>query len=139
MFAPYPGVLIPLNSHTIERIEENIDEEPEVEEPTEEDLAFEPTDDKPTEREPEPPVELTEEKPKSAQEKQEEMLAYMKEMSSCTHENYEYYYSESMVGRSKKPVRRYFPVCAKCGVREKFVKAETLTDEEKSNAKEWVS
>jgi hypothetical protein len=150
MFAPYPGLLIPLNSNTIERIEEIEDEDIEdeispeesdsgIEEKDDFEETFKPSDEKPTERIPEPPVELKEKKPKSAQEKQEEMLAYMKEMSECTHEKHDYHYTDSTVGRAKKPVRRYFPVCAKCGVREKFVKADTLTDEQKENAKEWTS
>jgi hypothetical protein len=34
-------------------------------------------------------------------------------------------------------MRRYFPVCVKCGMRERYVKAESLTDDEKLNAKVW--
>jgi len=95
----------------------------------------EATDEKPTEREPEKPVDLENEK--SAQERADDMLAYMKEMSECPHEAHDFYYTDSQVGRAKSPVRRYFPVCAKCGVREKFVKKADLTDEQKENAKVW--
>ena len=141
MFAPRPGVLIPLNSHTIERIEEYETEEEIVareaaaEESDEFSEATKATTEKPTEREPEKPVELKEEK--GDQERADDMLAYMKEMSECTHEAHDYYFTDSTVGRAKSPVRRYFPVCAKCGVREKFVKKDTLTDEQKENAKVW--
>lgn len=159
MFSPYPGVLIPLNSNTIERIEEQEDEElyedvkadepasveEESGESEEVSKAFEATSDKPTEREPEEPTELTKENgpaitdDMSPDQKNEARLAWMKEMSECPHENHDIYYSASTVGRAKKPVKRYFPVCAKCGVREKFVKADTLTDEQKETAKLWVS
>jgi hypothetical protein len=145
MFKPRPGILIPLNSQTIEMIEDLGHEEEdatvseETAEPDEFSETFEATHDKPTEREPEEPVDLKDEKPMSAQEKQDEMLAYMKEMSECTHEAHDYYYTDSQVGRAKKPVRRYFPVCVKCGIREKFVKADSLTDEQKENAEVWSS
>jgi hypothetical protein len=137
MFKTPSGDLIPLNSATIERIqyvetEEDIlrDEIAEVQEDIEEikeeaavEKANETTEDKADK--------------KSAQERADEMLAHMKEMSECTHEEHEIYYSESTIGKSRKPVKRYFPVCAKCGVREKFVKSDLLPDEVKEAAKLW--
>jgi len=71
------------------------------------------------------------------QEKKDAIIAHMKEMSECPHENHDIYYQSTSVGRSKKPAKRYFPVCAKCGVRERYVKASDLTDEQKENAKLW--
>lgn len=132
MFKTPAGVLIPLNSHTIERIEqieteEDIirDEIAEIEEEIAEIVAKanETTPDKA--------------KKQSAQERADEMLAYMKEMSECPHEEHEIYYSESTVGKARKPVKRYFPVCKKCGVREKFVKSDLLPEEVKNTAKLW--
>jgi len=145
MFTPNRGILIPLNSSTIERIEIQEDEEDVREKET--DRVGEDThaDESPvgqsettgTDRE-DQPVELVDEKPKSAQQKAEEALAYMKEMSECPHEKHLMYYSESLVGKARKPVRRFFPVCAKCGVREKFVKAESLPEEVKETATLWT-
>jgi hypothetical protein len=84
--------------------------------------------------EPEPEVK---EKKKSAQEKADEALAEMKRLSECQHENHHIYYDETLVGRARKPAKRYFPVCAECGVREKYVKADLLPEEVKANAKLW--
>lgn len=136
MFKTPDGDLIPLNSTTIERIQFIPDEEDPFEDGiSDEDYNEIVEDESPVEEtveEPEP-----EEKPKSAQERADEMLAHMKEMSECTHEEHEIYYSESTVGRARKPVKRYFPVCKKCGVREKFVKSDLLPDEVKKAAKLW--
>jgi hypothetical protein len=77
------------------------------------------------------------EKELSPQEKKDAILAHMKEMSECTHERHDIYYQETLVGKNKKPAKRYFPVCAKCGVRERYVKASDLEDEIKENAKQW--
>lgn len=78
------------------------------------------------------------EKPMSAQERADEKLEQMKKLSNCKHPEHEIYFSESSTGRSRKPVRRYFPVCACCGVREKFVKADSLPDEVKEAAQVWT-
>lgn len=86
----------------------------------------------------EEPVEETpvkEEKPKSAQERADEQLALIKELSECPHEEHEIFYRESTVGRNRKPIKRYFPVCKKCGLVEKFVKSDSLPDEVKEAAK----
>jgi hypothetical protein len=72
---------------------------------------------------------------KSPQERADEQLALMKELSSCKHKEYDMYYSESLMGRNKKPTRRYFPVCKKCGIREKYVKTDAIPDEVKVAAK----
>lgn len=86
--------------------------------------------------EPEP-----EKKKESIQEKKERMLAEMIELSSCSHEEYDMYFSQ--MSRTDKRtgkttvIKRYFPVCAKCGVREKFVKSADIPEEVKETAKLW--
>jgi hypothetical protein len=130
MFRTPGGQLVPANSPTIEYIE--------IEETAEEIIAKEIK----VEESPviEAPVEEpAEKKEQSAHEKAAEMLEEMKKLSSCPHEKYDYYYVNSTAGPNRKPVKRYFPVCANCGIREKFIKADSLTDEQKENAKVWVS
>ncbi|NIW13139.1 MAG: hypothetical protein GWN31_04235 [Candidatus Thorarchaeota archaeon] len=84
------------------------------------------------EPEPEEPKEL------SAHEREQQRLEQMKRLSSCEHPEHKIYYSESLTGRSKKPVRRYFPVCNQCGLKERFVKADSLPDEVKEAADMWT-
>ena len=38
---------------------------------------------------------------------------------------------------SPREQKRFFPVCKKCGIRQRYVKAADLTDEQKENAKVW--
>jgi hypothetical protein len=78
-----------------------------------------------------------EEKKQSIAEREQEALALMKELSECKHEEHEIYYQDSSTGRGRKPIRRYFPVCAKCGLREKYVKSDSLPDEVKEAAKPY--
>jgi hypothetical protein len=134
LFKPRNGLFICAsdpNWSSVELVEENAfaEEEEEVvqvfDEPEESVLS-----------EPEP-----EEKKKSIQERKDEALAEMIELSSCTHENYEMYYSlmsrtDKRTGKTTN-IKRYFPVCAKCGLREKFVKSADLPDEVKDTAKLW--
>lgn len=132
LFTPAPNIMIPLNSATIALIERIGDEVEETKTETTTDtvvIEAEPV----VEEEPEPKKEMTE------QERKDKILADMKELSSCPHEEYEYHYQMVMTGpkTNQKAAKRYFPVCKKCGVRERFVKADTLTDEEKANAKLW--
>ena len=111
-------LVIPLNSTTIECIEvpaEYIKKE-----------------------EPEPTVEKItvgdkeEDKPKkSDEEKYQEVMDEMIAKSNCTHQNQDIYKQETSNGT------RYFPVCSFCGKRERYVKADSLSDEQKENAKEW--
>ena len=131
LFKPEKNVLIPLNSHTIAVIE-NMDLEEEVDEQgnTEalDDIKAEEPD-----KEEDPEKELTK------QEKQDKMLAHMKEMSECTHEEYDIYYQMVTAGPKNSPreQQRFFPVCKKCGVRQRNMKSASLTDEQKENAKVW--
>jgi hypothetical protein len=154
MFKPAPGVLIPLNSNTISLIEE-IEDEEKIPELSEEDkkLSVKLT----TKLMKEVPIaeeiektkydydemgieKVIEEKtPLSMKEKKELILAEMKEKSECTHEVMTYYYQEIMTGPKgkQKSMKRYFPVCTKCGVRERYVKVDKLTDDEILNARVW--
>jgi DNA-directed RNA polymerase subunit M/transcription elongation factor TFIIS len=142
MFRPEYGVLIPLNSHTVAMIEyvdvELTEEEKELSDKLTKKLVKEVA--KEEEAEEVTVEEVIEKKtPLSIQEKNELILKEMKEMSECTHENMEYHYQQILSGpkNAQKPMRRYFPVCVKCGMRERYVKAESLTDDEKLNAKVW--
>lgn len=136
LFGPQPGVLIPLNSNTIALIEDTTiyDEVPEEHEPEVGDMKTEVTTSEPP---PEYPEEV--EKKLSIEEKKEAILNDMKEMSECVHEEHDIYYQEIMAGprNNRQAQKRYFPVCAKCGVRERYVKADSLSDEQKENAKKW--
>jgi hypothetical protein len=127
MFLPKPGVLITLNSNTIIMVE-NFPEE--TEEVTVVDLS-----------EPEPVVEPEPEKEpkKSTEDERERVLNAMKELSECTHEEREFYYQKVKSGPKgkQKEIHRYFPVCVKCGVRERYVKTATVSEEEQLNAKLW--
>jgi hypothetical protein len=86
---------------------------------------------------------VTEEKPESPQARNDRLLEEMKEKSDCAgnkHAGKEQviHYQDVMIKRKGKgslPSRRYFPVCSFCGLRQKYVKADTLTDEQKENAK----
>lgn len=131
LFAPYPGILIPLNSATIAMVEyedeEIIDDNCEIEmEFEEEKLEAAEQEEKPVEK-------------KSIEEKKEELMAEMVAKSNCKHENTEIYYQEVKTGprTNQKIARRYFPVCTFCETRERYVKADSLTDEERANAKIW--
>jgi hypothetical protein len=82
--------------------------------------------------------------PKTQQQINDEYMAEIKAKSDCAgngHEGQEQviHYQDVMIKRkgAKKslPSRRYFPVCSFCGLRQKYVKADSLTDEQKENAK----
>lgn len=129
VFRPAPGVLIPVDKITL--IE---DITPEVEEEsleTIEELAE--TEDDNDE------IEEVEENPIGIEEKKEIILKEMKEKSECKHENRDIYYQEIMSGprNNRKSQKRYFPVCSFCGVRERYVKADSLSEDEIANAKKW--
>ena len=133
LFKPSRGVLIPLNSNTIaliEHIEDIVSEELDeiLEEFVEKVEVAELVEKSPVE-----------ENPISAEERNKRALAQMKEMSECTHETREFYYQEIMSGTktNQKMQKRYFPVCVVCGLRERYVKADSLTDDERLNAKKW--
>ena len=88
------------------------------------------------------PVE--EEEPETQQQRNDRLLAEMKEKSDCAgngHEGKEQviHFQDVMIrkkgAKTSLPSRRYFPVCSFCGLRQKYVKADSLTDEQKENAK----
>ncbi len=72
----------------------------------------------------------TEEKPveDNPVNKQQETLDRMIELSNCKHENSTIYKRETKTGV------KYFPVCDVCARPGRFVKADTLTDEQKNDA-----
>jgi len=135
LWAPYPGIVIPLNSSTIAMVEfeedDVMDGDFEIEIEMDEDE--EETVDETVEEEDEPTPK------KSIEEKKEEFLAETKAKANCKHENTEIYYQEVKTGSrtAQKIARRYFPVCTFCGLRERYVKADSLTDEQRANAKIW--
>jgi len=135
MFSPKPGTLIPLNSHTIAMIEDfgvedELEDKSEIDESEEKSNEVESKDTK---------EEIKEEKKLSIEEKKEKILDEMKAKSECKHEVYQLFYQEVKTGPKGNQVisPRYFPVCEECGVRERYVKNDTLTDEDKANAKKW--
>lgn len=141
VFRPVPGVLIPVDKIVL--IEDITPEEPEeVKEPEFGDMktSVDTTGDMPEYPEEKQDEQAdTTEPPMSVEEKKEAILKEMKEMSECAHESHDIYFQEIMVGKgaNRKAQKRYFPVCAKCGVRERYVKADSLSDDDKANAKLW--
>ena len=92
---------------------------------------------------------VTEEKPETPDEQRARVLAEMKEKSDCSnskdhmgHEQIIHYQDVTITRKGAKsslPSRRYFPVCSFCGLKQRYVKADSLTDEQKDNAKGWVN
>jgi hypothetical protein len=133
--------LIPLNSNTMEMIE-NI---PEVEDIIEADVdptpkAMNPGTPDPV---PTPPVKAEDAKPESDIEaKKQSALESMIEKSNCKHE------PEKLVMYMQSTAKgiRYFPVCSFCGKRERYVsekkvrdnQIERWTGEDIDNAKMWI-
>lgn len=140
LYAPYKGVLIPLNSATIAIVEDLSVAEPEEEIDIEIDFGDEADAEEEIEAEVAHEEEKMEENPKSIEEKKEELLAEMKRKSECKHEAHDIYFQSMKTGPigNQKMTRRYFPVCKECEVRERYVKADTLSDEQKANAIEWT-
>ena len=92
-------------------------------------------------------VEPEPEKEENPQERTNRILAEMTAKSDCSnsedhlgHEQIIHYQDVAMTkkGKPSLPSRRYFPVCSFCGLRQKYVKADSLTDEQKENAKLWT-
>jgi hypothetical protein len=137
--------LVPVNSNTIMFVE-NVPEEDEYEARGPQDISAKTEgdnegdsgrDSEKDERSEKVDTEEAETKELTEQEKKDAILAHMKEMSECKHEDHDIYFQETSVGAGKKAAKRYFPVCAKCGVRERYVKASDLSDDQKENAKIW--
>lgn len=88
------------------------------------------------------------EKPETPDEYRERVLAEMKAKSDCSNspdhlgnEQIIHYQDVSIRRKGAKtslPSRRYFPVCSFCGLKQRYVKADSLTDEQKDNATLWV-
>ena len=86
---------------------------------------------------------VAEEKKESIEQRKARILADMREKSDCPgtgHAGHEQviHFQDVMIRRkgakTSLPSRRYFPVCSFCGLRQKYVKAETLDDATKENA-----
>lgn len=140
LFAPQPGVLIPLNSHTIALIENlSVNEEKDENDEKSEEVPERESEEREELEDPQEEKEEPEEK-LSIEEKKEKILAEMKAKSDCKHENKTIYYQEIWTGpkNNRKVQKRYFPVCDFCGIRERYVKAADLSQEDKDNAKQWT-
>lgn len=125
-------LMIPLNSSTIEFIEQITEQvkEPEV---VVEELVTDKTDELKTMKE-ELEASMKEvEAKKDVEEKEEDQMKLMMQKSNCTHPE------ETMVIYRHDTAKgsRYFPVCSFCGKRERYVKADSLSDEVKEAAKIW--
>lgn len=126
------NLLIPLNSNTIEFVIDTI--EAPVEEPT-------PVAPIVTEAQEVQQLQeiLTEakkakaevESKKDVEEKRDDAMAELMAKSACTHENTRIFRHDTTKGS------RYFPVCTFCGKRERYVKADSLSEETRENATLW--
>jgi hypothetical protein len=134
-----PNLLIPMNSPSIEFVE-NVPEE--VDDGDDVLVEHDRSDEEVVQQE---DVQASDERESKEEEKprtNDEMIADMVALSDC-HKNkhegreMEIWYQETTVGKQKAKAKRYFPVCSFCGVRERYVKAGDLTDEQKENAKVW--
>lgn len=78
-------------------------------------------------------AEVVEEKKESDEEKAQRQMNDIIAKSNCAHpkEKSEMYKKDTAKGT------RYFPVCTFCGKRERYVKADSLSAEEKLNATVW--
>ena len=91
---------------------------------------------------------VAEEKPESIADRKKRLRAEMIEKSNCapTHEGREQILHYQMVnaggsikkGKKGLPGKRFFNICSFCGLKQRFIKADTLTDENKENAVLWV-
>ena len=126
---PERTLLIPLNSNTMEFIEE-IHEVIEVEEVEEAPVTEVTLEDLKEE------LEVAKEEvdsKKDIEEKRKEQMDDMMAKSNCQHED-----SKMVIYRhDTKKGSRFFPVCSFCGKRERYVKAESLSDEVKAAAAIW--
>lgn len=119
-------LIIPLNSNTMEFIEIPI-LQPKVVKPV-----VKTDDEVLTEMAEEMEEESTKlDNMKDLEEKREEALKEIEAKSACTHKNTTLYMQETKSGP------RYFPVCAGCGFRMRYVKTASLSEEELTNAITW--
>jgi hypothetical protein len=126
---PERTLIIPLNSSTLEFIEDWNDEVEESDEvvpctPEEELMSIK--------ADLEDSIKEVEDK-KDTEEKQKDKMKELMDKSNCTHpESSRVYYRQDTSKGS-----RYFPVCGFCGKRERYVKADSLSDEVKESASLW--
>jgi hypothetical protein len=123
-------VIIPLNSNTIEFVEERIEKAEVVEEPEVEEELDEIAELKQIKKEAKAAQDEVESK-KDIEEKREEAMQELMAKSSCTHTDTTLFRHDTAKGS------RYFPVCTFCGKRERYVKADSLTDDQRENAQLW--
>jgi hypothetical protein len=138
VFRPKAGVLIPIDKIVlIEDLDQLAAEE--LEEVKEVEIVEEEAEEAKSSDEVVEDSDEEEEEQLDIEQRKEKILKEMAEKSSCEHENRSIYYQEIMGGPrgNRTAQKRYFPVCDFCGVRERYIKADSLTDEEKANAKLW--
>jgi len=71
--------------------------------------------------------------PESAVQREQKKLEEIMQKSNCTHTNtLEYVVSTGVKGK------RYSQLCSFCGWRSKFIKAESLTEEQRAGAKDYI-
>ena len=130
------GSYIPLNSNTIEIItcEDCVSITPPVIVPviaSTEAVGIEKEIEVLASIEPEPVVK--EDGPKTTLQREQEVLAEIINKSNCTHGGFLTYHKID-----GKKGARYFQVCSFCGWRGRYVRGDSLTDEEKTNAKVYT-
>lgn len=123
-------VIIPLNSNTIEFVEERIDKPEVVEEPEVTEEIDEVAELEKIKAEAEAAQAEVESK-KDIEEQREDAMKELMAKSNCAHVETTLFRHDTAKGS------RYFPVCSFCGKRERYVKADSLTDEERENAQLW--
>lgn len=67
----------------------------------------------------------------------QEMLDRLIELSECTHDINTIHF-QMIRGRDNMLGKRYFNVCDKCGRKSRFIAAGKLSEDEKTNAIEWI-
>jgi len=130
------GDLIPLNSMTMEIITKGLEPaelDPEAKDPVEYKMPDSNETMKYNKKVPEKAEEDKEPK-LTDQQKAEKAMADIIAKSNCTHPEET---SQICVQETSKGPR-YFPICTFCGFRGRYVKKDSLTDEQKTNAQVWA-
>jgi len=122
-------LLIPLNSNTIEFVIDTIEAPKEKPEPVAP-VMTETQELKAILQDAEKAKAEVESK-KDIEEKRDDAMAELMAKSACTHENTRIFRHDTTKGS------RYFPVCTFCGKRERYVKADSLSEETRENATLW--
>jgi len=89
-----------------------------------------------------------EERPEGQDKKAERILKEMIEKSNCSndanHLGHEQIIHKQQVTMKRKGSKahitstRFFPVCSFCGLKQRYVKADSLSEDQKDNAKLWT-